>query len=54
MESVVAVLEHSAFGPTLEPALPDLRSGGSLALFERPVRQLPVRLLGDARLVPFA
>ena len=53
MDSVIAFIEASSYGKVLEPAMAPLRAGGSLTLFEKLCDNYIVRLLDDARLVPF-
>lgn len=53
MDQVVALIESSAYGPTLEPALSELRKGGSLSLFEKLCDNYLIGLTDGARLVPF-
>jgi len=53
MDSIIAFIESSSYGQVLEPAMGSLRAGGSLTLFEKLCDNYMVRLLDDARLVPF-
>lgn len=53
MDAVIALIEASDYGQTLEPAMAALRAGGSLTLFEKLCDNYMVRLLDEARLVPF-
>lgn len=53
MDGVIAFLEASAYGPALEPAMAEIRAGGSLTGFERLCDNCQIRTLGDARLIPF-
>jgi len=53
MDSVIAFVESSSYGAALESAMGSLRAGGSLTLFEKLCDNYMVRLLDDARLIPF-
>ena len=53
IDAIIALIEASDYGAVLEPAMATLRAGGSLTLFEKLCDNYMVRLLDDARLIPF-
>ncbi len=53
MDSIIALIEGSDYGPTLEPSLGALRSGKSLTEFERLCDDCLTAVLDRARLIPF-
>lgn len=52
MDQVVAFLEGSSYGPALEAALPQIRSG-SLSLFEKLCDNILMRVVKEAKLIAF-
>lgn len=53
MDGIVALIEASDYGKVLEPALPELRAGGSLTNFERLCDDCLTGQLDQVRLIPF-
>ncbi|MGI6404591.1 MAG: V-type ATPase subunit [Oscillospiraceae bacterium] len=53
MDSILALMEGSDYGPTLEPAFDALRSGKGLTQFERLCDDCITAVLDSVRLVPF-
>lgn len=52
-DAVVGYIEATPYGAWLEPALADIRGGGSLSAFERLCDNYLVHILHDTRWIPF-
>lgn len=53
LDAILTLIENSAYGAVLEPATTGLRAGGSLSLFEKLCDNALIRMLDEARLIPF-
>ncbi len=53
MDQIIAFIEASNYGAALEPAMASLRAGESLSLFEKLCDNYMVRLMDEARSIPF-